>query len=181
MYVYISMHVLPDFIGRCTVTWEAQTLVLGSSEGEAFPQINNWANCLCDWICLGVTPEKKKDSMPWARGIHDWAFKKCYWHHTNVKVAGIPAARMQSEECQAHSQLLTVPSSRSLSLNWGEHGILYPDGRRSQNGSRFFLVVELPCENKVTDSSLVMGVWTQHWGKYLTKAHTVKSSQYGKI
>lgn len=35
-----------------------------------------------------------------------------------------------------------------------------------------FLVVEL-----VTNSLLVIGVWTQHRGKYLTKAHTVKGSQ----
>lgn len=38
------------------------------------------------------------------------------------------------------------------------------------------LMVELPSENEVTDSLLVVGVWTQHWGKYLTKAHTAKCS-----
>lgn len=37
-----------------------------------------------------------------------------------------------------------------------------------------FLIVELPFKNKVTDSSLVMGVWTQQWEKHLTKAHTLK-------
>lgn len=38
------------------------------------------------------------------------------------------------------------------------------------------LMVELPSENKVTDSSLVVGVGTQHCGEYLTKAHTLKCS-----
>lgn len=43
------------------------------------------------------------------------------------------------------------------------------------------LMVELPSENKATRSPLVMGIWTQHQGKYLTKAHTLKCSHYGKI
>lgn len=57
------MHVLPNLLAVLAnlraVTWEAQTLLSGSSEGKVCPQIDNYANWFCDWVCHRVTPKRK--------------------------------------------------------------------------------------------------------------------------
>lgn len=188
MHIYIRMHVSPNIIGKCTVTWEAQTLVLGSSEGEAFPQSHDWANRLCDWIGRGVTPKRKKHQTKKKLKMHwtECLEPEVYMTEPSRNVTGVKQVErlLVGPHCQDAEQgrpgtftasnwpIITTVMSKlegaGNNLPWWKEISLRMEG---------VLVTELPCENKVTDSSLVTGVWTQHWGKYLTKARTVKHNQ----
>lgn len=192
-YIFIGIHTYcTDVCMYCQASlekcaaWKALTLVLHSSENEAYPQNHDWANWFCVWICCGVTPKRKtksKQKISWTCTRQQALSQRHRWLSLQEMLTAVEQVEklLVSPRCQDAEE--GGRSGMFTSSNWPIIMIIMSKLRGAENKLPWwkeisprreagFLVVEL-----VTNSLLVIGVWTQHRGKYLTKAHTVKGSQ----